>query len=228
MSTSTTPFWQKPGADWERIPVVPYESHREYLQLKGEMIKEYDTMVKEAIDAETKREAQDERLLRLAYIGLPWEMKHHLLSKGTDVFLKLTKGAGREWCKLVNSFLVAILDTATRALVFKSIEFPSAGYDEAVGQLLSYLKKEAFLFISDRNMNPMGYFSFFHTNFKEYRIPFTNFDDDHDHMIPMAKFQHIMAAFAMGTHDRLGSESCVNVLDGDTLRRVFAFDTFSC
>ena len=227
MPASTSPFWQKPGRDWERIPAVPYESHAEYLKLKGEMIKDYDNLIKEAIDAETKRETQDERLLRLAYIGLPWEVKHHLQSKGKDVFLKLTKGTGGEWCNLVNTFLVTILDTATRALVFKSIQYPAAGYEEAVSQLQSYLKKESFLFINDRNMNPMGYFSFFHTNFREYKAPFTEFDDeDSDQMIPMARFQDIMAAFAMGTHARLGAVSWVNLLESDLVRLVFAFDMF--
>jgi hypothetical protein len=227
MPASTSPFWQKPGRDWERIPVVPYESHGEYLKLKGEMIKEYENLIKEAIDAETKRETRDERLLRLAYIGLPWEVKQHLQTKGKDVFLKLTKGEGKEWCNLVNTFLVTMMDTATRALVFKSIEYPAVGYDEAVGQLQSYLKKEAFLFINDRNMNPMGYFSFFHTNFREYRTPFTDFDDDdHDQMMPMGRFQDIMAAFAMGTHPRLGAESHINSFEGDLVRLIFAFEMF--
>jgi hypothetical protein len=231
---STSPFWQKPGRYWSLIPVVPYYSHAEYKELKKTAVKEYKLLIRDFMGRESgwlNKDENSEVTLHLASIGVSWEVKHKLGIDGTEIFLRLTKGMGVEWCELVNSFLVTTLDTALRAYVFCQTQFPVYGFDGAVQEICSYLQDEAEFFIENRNLNPMGYHSFHYTNFKFYRSQDESQDlsvtDSDQYEMPMAQFQNIMAAFSMGTHARLGDGSCVRMLDTKLLRLVFKFDIFN-
>ncbi len=230
---STSPFWQKPGRYWNLIPVVPYASYAEYKALKKTAVEEYKRLIRDCMEIDSgwlNEDGHHTAIPHLSNMGVSWGVKHILGTDGKEVFLRMTKGMGGEWCELVNSFLVTILDTALRTYVYYQTQFPASGFDEAVREICRYLQEEAGFFIENRNLNPMAYHSFHFANFKFYRsrdesLDLTKTDSDQYEM-PMAQFQNIMAAFSMGTHDRLGAGSCVRMLDAELLRLVFKFDIF--
>ena len=223
----TSPFWQKPGRYWELIPEVPYASYEEYVTLTEAASQEYSALIKDSmtLEVEAGKDNIVNQTLNLAYIGLPFEVRHIWADKGKDIFLKLTKGVGIEWCELVNTFILCMLDATARTYIQSKLMCPVQGFDEAVADVCIYLQRQAHLFIKDRNLNPMGYYSFYFVNFKYYR---SSLDLDYclDHNMPMAQFKQIMAAFAMGGHARLGESSCINVLQDELMRLVFRFEIF--
>ena len=227
---STSPFWQKPGRFWELIPEVPYISYKEYDTLTRFAASDYSDLIKEVMNTkkETRNNAEFSQIMELAYIGLCWDTKHALAAKGKDIFLKLTKGAGCDWCELVNSFLISILDATTRTYVYlysKPGIIREDDFNKVLCDICGYLQLQATLFIRDRNINPMGYYSFFYVNFKYYKSS-VELDYHCDQNMPIAQFKDIMAAFAMGAHERLGEKSCVAVLDDELMRMVFRFEIF--
>jgi hypothetical protein len=229
---NNSPFWQKPGRYWELIPLVPYTSYKEYEDLRVQVMQDYTTLIREGMAMEyIEFNNSQNHMLHLGYIGLMWEVKHLWVSKGKDIFLKLTKGVGTEWCELVNSFLVHQLDTALRTHMYCKLQFPVDGFDTAMQETCDYLLKEANAFIKNRNLNPMGYYSFHFVNFKHYRSSNDQVNygetDLGQFEMPMALFQQIMTAFTMGSHARLGERSCVQMLDAELMRLVFKFEIFN-
>jgi hypothetical protein len=224
---NTSALWQKPGRYWELIPEVPYTSYAEYKSLTAEVVVEYSSLIRTSMYTELQEIKQNlvNHVFDLAYIGLSWELRQKWVDKGPQIILKLTKGTGRDWCELVNSFLVCALDSATRAYVQGKAEFPVDGFDAAMADVCTYLQQQARIFIKDRNLNPMGYYSFFYVNFKYYKSSL-ELDYEESQNIPMAKFKQIMLAFVMGGHDRLGEGSCVAMLDDELMRLIFKFEIF--
>ena len=229
--SSSSTYWQKPNRYWELIPLVPYTSYKEYEALKVQVVQDYTALIREGMAMEfDELNKSQHHMLYLGYIGVMWEVKHLWASKGRDIFLKLTKGVGPEWCELVNAFLVHQLDTALRTYIYCKMQFPE-GFDTAIQETSEFLFKEAYAFIKTRNLNPMGYHSFHFANFKHYRSSQDQIDWDAVDLgafeMPMTIFQHIMAAFAMGSHARLGEKSCVQMLDAELLRFIFKFEIFN-
>ena len=118
---------------------------------------------------------------------------------------------------------MCMLDATARTHIHAKLTFPVQGFEAAIADVCVYLQRQARLFIKDRGLNPMGYFSFYYADFKYCR---SSLELDHcvDHTMPMARFKDIMAAFAMGTHARLGERSCIGMLDAELLRLIFKFD----
>lgn len=218
-----SPFWKKPGRYWDLIPEVPFESYEEYLQLTNATADAYANMIAESLDIEEK--TNQTLGMRNVHYGIPWDTRHVWAEQGTAILLKLTKGTGSDWCDLVNSFLLCILDATTRTYMHGSYSLSVHGFETAWADLSKFLQRQAQMFIKDKNLNPMGYYSFFFVNFKYYRSSL-QIDHDISQNMPMKQFKAIVIAFAMGTHDRLGSNSCVGVLDDEMLRFIFKFEIF--
>jgi hypothetical protein len=239
---NTAPIWQAPGAGWERVPLVPYESFGEFKALLREFIDEYNRIVSKVLDDNVGD--RNMQLDFMACYGLSWDVKHQLIREGTTAFLKLTKGVGKGWCELVSVFLVHILSTAARVFVFSGIPCPTTGFDtfeKSKGEISDLLDREICLFVHDMDINPMRYYSFHRVNFKRYRNnkshPRAKYstdncseeDSDVDEYIPTGKFQDIMTAFAMGRHARLGAASsgcAVGMLTDDLIKLIFTYNIF--
>jgi hypothetical protein len=236
-TNDTAPFWQPPGVGWETVPLVPYESFTEYRALLQLVLGEYSMMVRRGL------EIGNMQLWSVARYGLSRGVKRHWQRHGKDIFLKLTKGIGSEWCESVNSFLVTSLDTAARVFVFCRVPFPVTGFgnfSESVDDVFDILCRELCLFLHNWDINPNGRYSFYVANFKYYRSLSESLnahgngesepsdDSSDDHYMPVGKFQDIMAAFAMGGHARLGAgDGCViGILSDELLRCIFAHGIF--
>ena len=215
---SDSPFWQRPGHYWGLVPEVPYDSYNEYIDLKEAASKEYAELL------ESVTQMSDMHASNLAYIGLPWDARHVLAMEGTNILLKFTKGVGHAWCDLVNSYLICILDATTRTYMHGRYTHPPR-FEAALASLTDTLKKEASMFIRDRNLNPMGYYCFFYVNFKYFKSS-ADLDHKNEHNMPIRKFKDVMAAFVMGSHSRLGKDSFILMLDPDLLRLIFKFEIF--
>jgi hypothetical protein len=151
--------------------------------------------------------------------------------QGKDLISKLTKGLGLEWCDTVNSLLVNSLDTAARVFVFCRVPFPVTGFGNFhsyVNDIYDVLERELSLFLHDWDINPIGSYSFYLANFKYYRSLSGEEEDSDDNYMPTGKFQDIMAAFAMGTHARLGNDDgcVVGILNDELLRCIFTHGMF--
>jgi len=226
--SNTAPLWQVPGVGWDSVPFVPYESFTEYKSLLKGVVDEYTIMIREVI------ESGDLRLWSVSRYGLTYEMKQHWNRHGVGMLLRFTKGVGKEWCESVNSFLVNTLDTAARVFVFCSVPFPvvdMGNFRDTIQDVFEILERELCLFMHSWVIHPMGTYSFYLANFVYYQSlsgeSNGSVDDDCRYM-PIGKFQHIMAAFAMGVHPRLGSrEDCVvSLLSDEILRIIFSCNVF--
>jgi hypothetical protein len=222
---NTAPIWQMPGVGWELVPFVPYDSFTEYRTLVDEVSDAYSSMVRRGI------ETGNLQLWSVSCYGLSRGVKRYWMDHGKDIFLRLTKGIGKDWCELVNMFLVNTLDTAARVFVYTGVQFPVTGFvdtQESRHEIFDILERELRLFIHDWHINPMERYSFYYANFTFYRNTSSCTEDIENHYLPINKFQDIMAAFAMGMHDRLGeNNTCViRMLDNDLLRYIFTFGVF--
>jgi hypothetical protein len=90
-------------------PVVPFASFSEYEAMLDCLIQEYQAMLIHASERTT--------LWFNIYQGVEWIVRSHWLEQGELLFLKFTKGQGKEWCKTVNKMVVHSLHAAVRVLV---------------------------------------------------------------------------------------------------------------
>ena len=227
---NTASFWQMPGMVRKELPLVPYESYNEYEVLTERLATEYTTMVKKGLEDNVSDSSL--RPWYLAHYGLSWNVTRHWMRKGNDIFLKLTKGVGKEWCELMNVFLIDLLDTAVRIFVHTRLigfgihlESEFEGGMDPIGDLLEC---EIRRFIHHKEINPMMCYSLRRLNFILYYSDSSNHDmnDTNQLFMPTWKFQDIMAAFAMGRHARLGKNSLVGMLDDELTRLIFNFRLF--
>ena len=219
-------FWQIPGVVWKHLPLVPYESYSEYKTLLDRAIEEYSKMINHSMGESVGDSTM--RPWSVAHCGLPGNVTFPWIADGRDIFLKLTKGEGFEWCELMNSLLVHTLDTAARMFVYsRVIEFGihhESEFEEGIKVISELLDSEVKRFMHGMEINPMGSLSLRSLNFIFYRNFYIS--DDIDGIIPTGKFQDIMAAFAMGRHPRLGEDGCIGMLDDDLIKFIFNFDNF--
>ena len=253
---STTPIWMYPSRkdDWKRIPLVSFESYHEYQTLLQSIRRDYAEMV--------ERILIDVNNSSIPYINatlMPWSIGHYgfmrsvlrrWIKEGEKIFLKLTKGVGRDWCSLVSINFATRLNTAVRVFVmnnplFESARSSMAGFEECREEILDFLRKEIDYNIDEEDLNPndrnntlesvnFTYYSLAPRNVSDPFLTYYTPDENHG-MMPIGKFQEIMLAFAMGTHTRKTEaarteidekESPVRMLTDDLLRIIFKYDIF--
>lgn len=240
---STAPHWQYPGVGWESLPLVPYASYKEYEGLVLDLCKGLHRVVGASVAKELELMGGD-FLWSVSLngglnglnglngldgpIGLSVDLKREWMAAFQAIFLEFTKGEGGAWCDQVAAMLVAILNTFFSAF-FKLQEFPASGFDEMWDKLLHALHVEVECFVRVDRMNPLGLYSFENANFVTSRgyYDYNGYNGIQDlYVMPVGKFQDVMAAFCMGRHARLGGGSAVCALDDDVARLIFTFGLF--
>lgn len=222
------PIWQPSGSGYDLVPYVHYDSLDEYFgmvrQLKREFYDLAEKFVENAFcDVMT-------RPCSISYYGLLGIWKG-MSFKGLKLFLKLTKGRGRNWCVSFNAMLLSRMDSAARAYFYYHSQPTSDDESqECKNDLTLVLKREIKLFLKNGEIFHDGYYSFTRKNFKCYpssidlEQPVENCNSCY---LPIATFQEIMLAFAMGTHKRLGgSDKClVRDLPTEFISLLFAWES---
>ncbi len=158
--------------------------------------------------------------------GLSHGIRGHWLENGLELYLKLTKGSGKDWCDTVNTFVVHSLDTALRVLI-KTHELlgkDMQGTQNDKALISSMFKREVNSAIRDHDIDPNVMYSFEHVNF-EYIVRLDE-DNDNGYFYPMVKFQEMKLSFAMGMHSRLGNGSAVRILCEEMMKLIFSDQIF--
>ena len=209
------------SADVSFIPLIPYESHEEYEELLLDLKNNYMKMVQKGID-----------LANLPgwcsyYCGLSLGVRGHWLENGTGLYLKLTKGLGKEWCDTVNTFVVHSLDTALRVMIqthgILGRNMRGTQNDKTLISLM--FKREVPMVIRDDSTDPNLMYSFEHVNF-EYIMSWDDDMMDDAYYCPRVKFQEMQLSFVMGLHSRLGNNSIVRILSDEMTKLIFSDQIF--
>ena len=199
----------------EFVPVVPFVSYREYEDMLASLIQEYQAMVVHDSERTTRwGDMMD---------GVEWIVRLRWLEQGELLFLKLTKGRGKEWCNNMNQMVVHALHTAVRVLVQTRrlmnrplSPSPSSNlWDKLVVSAL--LKRETEYAIADRRESPNNMYDFECQNFR-----FILDDNDGGDYLTVAQVQAMNLAFAMLGHPRLGRAAAGRILGYDTIKLVLA------
>jgi hypothetical protein len=223
MQVERAPIWQPQHAGYSRVPLVPYVSFDEFNTLLKQLKEEYY----ETVDGCVQGALKNNNLMTprsISHCGLLGVWRE-LTQKGRDSFLKLTKGYGYEWCVAINAFLMTAMDSSARTFFFFHLH-PMMGdvsLEEYQEELVTVLRREVKLFLSDWDLQPTGYYSFMRKNFKCYGS-----SEDSEYIdIPIAMYQQIMLAFAMGTHRRLGgNDGClIGSLPSELVVYLFAWES---
>ncbi len=199
----------------EFIPVVPFDSYSEYEQLLACVIREYQAMV---MDDVAKC-----RLLDWCrfWEGLGDGEKRRWLIEGMCLFLKLTKGLGKDWCMTMNTMVVHALDTAVRVMVKarKQVYYPMVGDDEDRLEVARLLERETALAICDERGCSMSEFKY-----RNFMCVWQIDDNDFWNIsrVPIAQVQAMQLAFAMIAHPRLGCAGGGRKLGGDVIKLILA------
>ena len=199
----------------EFVPVVPFASYSEYEDMLASLIQEYQAMVVH----DSERTALWGDMMN----GVEWIVRSRWLEQGELLFLKLTKGQGKEWCDTVNTMVVHALHTAVRVLVQTRRQMnrplspsPSSNlWDKLVVSAL--LKRETEYAIADRRESPNNMYEFEDRNF---RLIYD--DNDECCYLTVAQVQAMNLAFAMLDHPRLGCAAAGRILGYDTIKLVLA------
>jgi hypothetical protein len=199
----------------EFVPVVPFASYREYEDMLASLIQEYQAMVVHDSERTTRwGDMMD---------GVEWIVRLRWLEQGELLFLKFTKGRGKEWCNNMNQMVVHALHTAVRVLVQTRrlmnrplSPSPSSNlWDKLVVSAL--LKRETEHAIADRRESPNNMYDFECQNFR-----FILDDNDGGDYLTVAQVQAMNLAFAMLSHPRLGCAAAGRILGYDTIKLVLA------
>ena len=215
----SVPIWQPQYDGYDLVPQVPYFSFDEFFALLRELKVAYYKLVQESVEGSNMQP----RLV--SFSGLLC-IRCKLQDGGKSLFFKLTKGCGSAWCAAVNATLVSRMDCAARTYFFFHLQ---PGHDVSLGEckqfLLLVLKREIKLFLRDWDLDPFGYYPFTRKNFKYYASSQDVNTTTRALYMPIGKFQDIMAAFAMGTHRRLGgSDAClVRLLHNELVMYLFSW-----
>jgi hypothetical protein len=199
----------------EFVPVVPFASYQEYEDMLDSLIREYQAMVVH----DSERTARWGDMMN----GVEWIVRSRWLEQGELLFLKLTKGQGKEWCDSMNQMVVHALHTAVRVLVQtrKQMNRPlspalsSNLWDKLVVSAL--LKRETEYAIADRRESPNNMYDLECQNFR-----FILNNEDGGDYLPVGQVQDMNLAFAMLSHPRLGCAATGRILGYDTIKLVLA------
>jgi hypothetical protein len=197
------------------VPVVPFASYSEYEDMLSSLIHEYQAMV--------VRDA--ERTTRWCQMmgGVEWIVRSRWLYQGEELFLKFTKGLGKEWCTTMNTMVVHALHTAVRVLVQTRKQMnrpmspsPSSNlWDKLI--VSDLLRRETEHAISDDDSNNMD-------DFRRRNLRFILDDNDEEggEFLTVGQVQDMNLAFAMLGHPRLGCAAAGSILGYDTIKLVLA------
>lgn len=202
------------------IPIVPYDSYEEYETMLKTLVQEYQRMVEEGV-----------RLARMDiwcrwHKGLSRGVESHWLQEGTELYLKLTKGQGKEWCDTMNNMVVHALDTAVRVMVMTREEMghPMHGSENDRRKIAVLLKRETMLAISDLDCSAINLTLFYEKNFQCFLLSEFQLDDDGERTclgpFPISHIQDMKLAFAMLSHKRLGESTAGRVLNSDLMKKI--------
>lgn len=148
------------------IPLVPYDSLSEYNFLLDELMRKYQAVVQECVT---------DRCCVVSWSssqgGMSVGVRERLLSEGLALFLRLTKGCGIEWCRMMNTMVVHSLGVAVRVHVWAhsrlGCRLSNRGEDVAfLRYLLSYHLECA---IAEPNMTFNNMYEFENRNFMDTR-----------------------------------------------------------
>jgi hypothetical protein len=199
-------------------PVVPFASYSEYEHMLDCLIQEYQTMVVDTLERTARGFHYHE--------GLGWTVRVHWLEQGKQLFMKFTKGRGKEWCSTVNTMVVHSLHTAVRVLVQTrrqmnkplSSNLSSNLWDKLI--VSDLLKQETELAIANRQEYPNNMYDFDCRNFRF--ILDDNYEDEWGYYLTVGQVQGMELAFAMISHPRLGCAAAGRILGYDTIKLVLA------
>ena len=202
----------------EFVPVVPFASYSEYEDMQDSLIREYQAMV--VRDAERTTLWCD-----MMGGGVEWIVRSGWLYQGEDLFLKFTKGQGKEWCNTMNTMVVHALHTAvrvlvqTRSLMFRPLRQPLTAnlWDKIT--VTDLLKRETINAIADRRESPNNMYDF---EFQNFRFVFDDNNESGGEFLPVGQVQAMNLAFAMLAHPRLGRAAAGRILGYDTIKLVLA------
>ena len=195
-------------------PVVPFASYSEYEAMLDCLIQEYQTMVVNASERTTQ--------WYHIYEGVEWIVRYGWLEQGELLFLKFTKGQGKEWCKMFNTMVVHSLHAAVRVLVQtrKQMNKPLSSNLRDKLIVSSLFKQETALAIGDTQSSDNNMSDFEHKNFR-YILDDNNIVDG-GHYLTVGQVQGIELAFAMISHPRLGRAASGRILGYDTIKLILA------
>lgn len=201
------------------IPVVPYNSFKEYQDMLAELIRNYQAMVKEGVEI-----ANIENWIRV-YEGLSFGAKDYWLEHGKRLFLQMTKGLGDDWCYTMNLMVVHALDTCLRVVIetHRGFGMPLSGSPACRLLIATFLAQEAEKAIADPKDDPNNMSEFFDRNFV-FIVYGEDWWDDSD-WIPIKQLQEMQVAFAMLTHARLGHNALGHMLGLDVIKTILYYVT---
>ena len=196
------------------IPLIPYESREEYEELLLELKDNYMKMVQDGVNSAGWCGGHG---------GLSLGVKGYWIENGTELYLKLTKGLGKEWCDTVNSLVVHSLDTALRVMIQTHgiLGRNMLGTQNDKTLISSMFKREVPMVIRDDSIDPNLMYSFEHVNF-EYIMSWDDDMMDDAYYCPRVKFQEMQLSFVMGLHSRLGHSSIVRILSDEMTKLIFS------
>lgn len=178
------------------------------------LIQEYQTMVVES----------SERMTQWWHIyeGVEWIVRSGWLYKGEELFLKFTKGQGKEWCSMFNTMVVHSLHAAVRVLVQtrKQMNKPLSPNIRDINIVSALFKQQTEMAIADRYSGDNNMSDFEEKNFKF--ILDDNNEIDGGYYLTVGQVQCMKLAFAMLSHPRLGGAAAGRILGYDTIKLVLA------
>jgi hypothetical protein len=145
------------------------------------------------------------------------------------LYLKLTKGHGRDWCHTMNTMVAHALNTAWRVsmLTRQQMLCPMSGSNRDKALIAALLKEEAMLAIAEEGCDPNNMYEFEHTNFKYIWLSGDSKEDEaYARELPVTQIQDMRFAFAMLTHARLGEAALGNILGNDTIKLILSDKCF--
>lgn len=178
------------------------------------LIQEYQAMVVEASERTTR--------WYHIYQGVECIVRSGWLHKGELLFLKFTKGQGKEWCTLFNQMVVHSLHAAVRVLgqTREQMNKPLSSNMQDKSIVSSLLKQETEKAIADRCSIDHNMSDFECKNFRF--ILDDNNKVDGGCYLPVGQVQGMELAFAMLSHPRLGCAASGRILSYDIIKLVLA------
>jgi hypothetical protein len=194
-------------------PVVPFASFSEYEDMLARLIQEYQAMVVQASERTTQ--------WYYIYEGVEWIVRSGWLEQGELLFLKFTKGQGKEWCNTMNRMVVHSLHTAVRVLVQtrKQMNKPLSTNARDIFIVAALLKQETEHAIAYRNSSDNNMSEFECQNFRFIR---NDNNEDGGEYLTVGQVQAMNLAFTMLSHPRLGCAAAGRILGYDTIKLVLA------
>lgn len=205
------------------IPVVPFDSYSDYEKSLRDLVRDYQAMVVKGVQLADLSSWIDYG------IGISFE-RDYWIDHGELLFLRFTKGHGRDWCDTMNIMVLHALECSLRVLLRtrEKMGDPMEGSEEDRLEIAELFKTETEMAIADPDYDNRGNMCMFEDrNFKSktcdiLREPTPDEDDDFG-MVPLAQAQAKQMAFAMIGHPRLGDASIGRMLGHETVQQILQY-----